>query len=160
MSDAVRKENRLEKYQSTQTPSDVISSCLRMVKILREEVKVTEQLIKTHIKAHEALQFDYDLLTSIPAVGPQLGMNMLVVLRSHDFESASQAAHFLAWYPWQNDRALPFAVNLRCLKLDLRSCICPRFVPDDVIRECVTFMKICAYVANLKWWQSGLLCES
>lgn len=26
---------RLEKYQSTHTPSDVVSSCLRMVKLLR-----------------------------------------------------------------------------------------------------------------------------
>jgi len=99
LSDAVREENRLEKYQSTHTPPDVISSCLRMVRILREEVKATEQLIKTHIKAHESLQQDYDLLTSIPAVGPQLGMNMLIVLRSHDFESASQVAAFMGVAP-------------------------------------------------------------
>lgn len=99
LSDAVREENRLEKYQSTHTPSDVMSSCLRMVKLLREEVKFAEQLIKAHIKAHAALQLDYDLLTSIPAVGPQLGINMLVLLRSHDFESASQAAAFLGVVP-------------------------------------------------------------
>lgn len=43
LSDAVREENRLEKYLSTQTPSDVVSSCLRMVRLLREEVKTMEQ---------------------------------------------------------------------------------------------------------------------
>lgn len=51
------------------------------------------------IKAHASLQHDYDLLTSIPAVGSQLGMNMLIVLRSHDFESASQIAGFMGVVP-------------------------------------------------------------
>jgi len=99
LSDAVREENRLEKYQSTHTPADVICACLRMIRLLREEVKATEQLIKTHIKAHASLQHDYDLLTSIPAVGPQLSMNMLIVLRSHNFESAGQVAPFMGIVP-------------------------------------------------------------
>ena len=30
LADAVREENRLEKYQSTDTPADVVSSCIRM----------------------------------------------------------------------------------------------------------------------------------
>lgn len=70
-----------------------------MIRLLREEVKATEQLIKTHIKTHASLQHDYDLLTSIPAVGPQLGMNMLIVLRSHDFKSAGQVAAFMGVVP-------------------------------------------------------------
>ncbi len=32
---------------------------------------------------------------TIPTVGPKLGMYMLVVLRSHNFESAGQAAAFM-----------------------------------------------------------------
>ncbi|HDZ9433319.1 TPA: IS110 family transposase, partial [Klebsiella pneumoniae] len=46
-----------------------------------------------------ALRRDYTLLTSIKSVGPQLGMHMLVVLRSHDFSSAEQAAAFLGVVP-------------------------------------------------------------
>lgn len=45
------------------------------------------------------LKQDYELLTSIKSVGPQLGLNMLVILRSHDFRSAEQVAAFLGVAP-------------------------------------------------------------
>lgn len=93
-SDVVREQNRMEKYQSTDTPAEVINSSQRMLHELRMEVKDTEKLIRNHIQAHPELKRDYDLLTSIKSVGPQLGTHMLVVLRSHDFASADQAASF------------------------------------------------------------------
>ncbi|VTN26395.1 transposase, IS110 family [Klebsiella pneumoniae] len=67
--------------------------------LLREEVSNIERQIKAHIKACPALRRDYTLLTSIKSVGPQLGMHMLVVLRSHNFASAEQAAAFLGVVP-------------------------------------------------------------
>ena len=66
---------------------------------LREEISNIERQIKAHIKASPALRRDYTLLTSIKSVGPQLGMHMLVVLRSHNFVSAEQAAAFLGVVP-------------------------------------------------------------
>ncbi|ALQ49397.1 Mobile element protein (plasmid) [Raoultella ornithinolytica] len=60
---------------------------------------IIERQIKAHIKASPALRRDYTLLTSIKSVGPQLGMHMLVVLRSHNFASAEQAAAFLGVVP-------------------------------------------------------------
>lgn len=99
LGDAVREENRLEKYLSTDTPANVISSCMRMAQLLREEVDSIERQIKAHIQASPDLKQDYSLLTSIKSVGPQLGMHMLVVLRSHNFESAEQAAAFLGVVP-------------------------------------------------------------
>ncbi|WP_028722312.1 IS110 family transposase [Pantoea ananatis] len=99
LADAVREENRLEKYQSTETPADVVSSCIRMAQLLREEVRSIERQVKAHIQSSPELKRDYVLLTSIKSVGPQLGMHMLVVLRSHHFESADQAAAFLCVVP-------------------------------------------------------------
>lgn len=63
--DAVREENRLEKYLSTDTPADVISSCTRMAPLLREEIDSIERQIKTYIQACPDLKRDYCLLTSI-----------------------------------------------------------------------------------------------
>ncbi|WP_204364812.1 transposase, partial [Klebsiella variicola] len=71
----------------------------RMAQLLREEVSNIERQIKAHIKACPTLRRDYTLLTSIKSVGPQLGMHMLVVLRSHNFASAEQAAAFLGVVP-------------------------------------------------------------
>lgn len=99
LGDAVREENRLEKYLSTYTPADVISSCMRMAHLLREEVDSIERQIKAHIQACPDLKRDFSLLTSIKSVGPQLGMHMLVVLRSYNIESAEQAAAFLGVVP-------------------------------------------------------------
>ncbi len=70
-----------------------------MAQLLREEVSNIERQIKAHIKASPALRRDYTLLNSIKSVGPQLGMHMLVELRSHNFASAEQAAAFLGVVP-------------------------------------------------------------
>ncbi len=70
-----------------------------MAQLLREEVRSIERQVKAHIKASPDLERDYALLKSIKSVGPQLGMHMLVVLRTHNFESADQAAAFLGVVP-------------------------------------------------------------
>lgn len=89
----------MEKYESTDTPAEVITSSQNILHILMQEVKATEKLITMHIQANPDLKRDYALLTSIKPVGPQLGTHMLVVLRSHDFKLAEQAASYLGVVP-------------------------------------------------------------
>lgn len=152
------------KIQYCQTPSDVISICLRRMRLLRKEIEVTEQLIKAYTKADAALLLDHDLLTSLPAVGSQLGMNLLIVLRSHDFGSASQAAAFLGVAPVKQRSGTSVRGISKMSKLNRRRggriCICPPSVPDNAISACASFMKNYVCEVNLKWWQSELLCES
>ena len=69
----MRGENRLEKYQSTDTPADVIGSCIRMAQLLHEEVRKIEWQVKADIQASPDLKRDCALLTSIKSVGPQWG---------------------------------------------------------------------------------------
>lgn len=59
---------------------------------------------------------DYHLLTSIDSVGPPLGMHMLVVLRSHNFESAEQAAAFLGTVPVEKRSRTSVRSRPVCLK--------------------------------------------
>ncbi len=67
LGDALREENRLEKYLSTDTPADIISSCRRMAQLLREEISNIERQIKAHIKASPALHpFCWTLLLESP----------------------------------------------------------------------------------------------
>jgi len=43
------------------------------------------------------------LLQSIPAVGPQVGGNILSVMHSHNFESAEQLAAYLGRDRWSGN---------------------------------------------------------
>lgn len=117
LGDALREENRLEKYLSTDTPADIISYCRRMAQLMREEVSNIERQIKAHIKASPALRRDYTLLTSIKSVGPRQGMHMLDVLRSHNFASAEQAAAFLGVVPIEKHSGTSVRSRLRMSKI-------------------------------------------
>ncbi|PLR29058.1 IS110 family transposase, partial [Chimaeribacter arupi] len=99
VSDSVREKNRLEKYRATHTPEVIIMSAESMLIRLNDELANIEKLLKEHIEKHTCLKEDYELLTSIKSVGPQLGLNMLVILRSHEFRCAEQAAAFLGVSP-------------------------------------------------------------
>ncbi|ELW7711961.1 IS110 family transposase, partial [Escherichia coli] len=70
-----------------------------MIGQLNAEIKRLDRLIRSHLNQHPELKKDFDLLTSIKSVGYQLGLNMLVILRSHDFATAEQAAAFLGVVP-------------------------------------------------------------
>lgn len=70
-----------------------------MLKRLNDELAEIELMLKEHVEKHASLKEDFELLTSIKSVGPQLGLNMLVILRSHDFRSAEQVAAFLGVAP-------------------------------------------------------------
>lgn len=99
VTDATREKNRLEKYRATHTPHVVIVSAENMLRRLNDELSEIELMLKQHVERHVFLKEDYELLTSIKSVGPQLGLNMLVILRSHHFRNAEQVAAFLGVAP-------------------------------------------------------------
>ncbi|MBV6695460.1 IS110 family transposase [Serratia quinivorans] len=99
MEDVLRVRNRYEKAGSTTTSPIVLASLVKIRTQLEAELAEIERLISEHIDNHPGLKDDMKLLNSIKAVGPQLGRNMLVILRSYHFTSAEQAAAYLGVVP-------------------------------------------------------------
>lgn len=116
LGDALREENRLEKYLSTDTPADIISSCRRMAQLLREEVSNIERQIKAHIKASPALRRDYTLLTSIKSVGPQLGCICWSSFAAITLYQLSRLPLFWAWCRSRNAQAHRSGAGRGCRK--------------------------------------------
>lgn len=63
------------------------------------ELAKLQQDINRHIDRNPRLKDDLALLTSIPAVGPQVGSYLLVLLQGHTFHSAEQLAAYLGLVP-------------------------------------------------------------
>jgi transposase len=63
-----------------------------MIGYFETEREELEKLIDDHIKAYKNLKENKALLESIPVVGKVIARQMLMVLGSHQFESASQCA--------------------------------------------------------------------
>ncbi|EBP2454365.1 IS110 family transposase [Salmonella enterica] len=99
VTDSSREKNRLEKCRATDTPAAVAESIENVLRNLSAELQRLETLIQGHLDQHPELKKDFDLLTSIKSVGFQLGLNMLVILRSHRFGTAEQAVDFLGVVP-------------------------------------------------------------
>lgn len=99
LADVLCEQNRLEKAEVTRTPKIVMRSLMKMLKALEKEQKAIEAEIAKHINSHPNMKKDMDLLTSIKSVGPQLGGNMLMVLRGRNFHSAEQVAAYLGVAP-------------------------------------------------------------
>lgn len=99
VTDRSREKNRLEKCRVTDIPSAISESIENVLRNLSEEIEHLDHLILTHLDQHSELKKDFDLLTSIKSVGFQLGLNMLVILRGHRFDTAEQVAAFLGVVP-------------------------------------------------------------
>lgn len=97
--DLLRERNRLEKTEVTVVPPSIRQSILDTIAFLEQQLGKLQQNIDQHINNHPNLKQDRDLLTSIPAVGPQVGNHMLAVLHSHSFRSAEQFAAYLGLVP-------------------------------------------------------------
>lgn len=97
--DLHREQNRLEKADATDTPELIYQSLTDSIAFLEKQLAKLQHDIDDHIDRHPDLKEDLQLLTSIPAVGPQVGSNMLSVLRSHHFDSAEQLAAYLGLVP-------------------------------------------------------------
>ncbi|EAO9182020.1 IS110 family transposase [Salmonella enterica] len=99
VTDCTREKNRLEKCRATDTPDAIIESIGNVLQSLSAETDHLDNLIREHLEQYPELKKDFDLLTSIKSVGFQLGLNMLVILRGHRFDTAEQAAAFLGVVP-------------------------------------------------------------
>jgi len=97
--DLQRERNRQEKADATDTPERIRQSLSDSIEFLSRQLAKLQQDIDDHIDRHSSLKDDMTLLQSIPAVGPQVGSNMLSVMRSHDFGSAEQLAAYLGLVP-------------------------------------------------------------
>lgn len=97
--DLQRERNRQEKADATDTPTLVRQSLADSIGFLVKQLAKLQQDIDSHIDKYPDLQRDMALLQSIPAVGPQVGGNMLSVMHSHNFGSAEQLAAYLGLVP-------------------------------------------------------------
>jgi len=97
--DLQRERNRQEKADATDTPERIQKSLADSIGFLVKQLAELQQDIDQHIDRHPGLKNDLALLQSIPAVGPQVGSNMLSVMHSHDFGSAEQLAAYLGLVP-------------------------------------------------------------
>ena len=104
--DLQRERNRQEKADATDTPDRIQKSLADSIEFLVKQLAELQQVIDEHIDKHPGLQKDMALLQSIPAVGPQVGGNMLSVMHSHHFNSAEQLAAYLGWCRWSGSRAV------------------------------------------------------
>lgn len=99
LEDEMCERNRQEKTDPAYTSKVVIESIAKILKALEKERKAIEAEISKHIDNHPGLKKDMELLTSIKAVGTQVGSNMLMVLRGREFNSAEQVAAYLGVVP-------------------------------------------------------------
>ncbi len=97
--DLRREQNRQEKADATDTPELIRQSLADSIEFLSRQLAQLQKDIDQHIDRHPGLKDDLALLQSIPAVGPQVGSNMLSVIHSHDFNSAEQLAAYLGLVP-------------------------------------------------------------
>ena len=97
--DLQRERNRLEKTEVAEVPPLIQQSILDTIAFLEQQLDKLQRNIDRHIDKHPKLKQDRDLLTSIPAVGTQVGNHMLAVLHNHPFHSAEQFAAYLGLVP-------------------------------------------------------------
>ncbi len=97
--DLQRERNRQEKAEATDTPEPIRQSLANSINFLAKQLAQLQNDIDQHIDRHPGLKNDLRLLQSIPAVGPQVGSNMLSVIHSHGFDSAEQLAAYLGLVP-------------------------------------------------------------
>jgi len=97
--DLQRERNRREKADATDTLARIQQSISDSIGFLSQQLAQLQQDIDLHIDRHPGLKEDLSLLQSIPAVGPQVGNNLLAVMHSHNFGSAEQLAAYLGLVP-------------------------------------------------------------
>lgn len=97
--DLQRERNRQEKSDATDSPELIRKSLSDSIEFLTKQLTQLQQDIDQHIDRHPGLKNDLALLQSIPAVGPQVGNNMLAVMHAHNFGSAEQLAAYLGLVP-------------------------------------------------------------
>jgi transposase len=97
--DRRREQNRREKALATATPLRVQPSIDDAIAFLEKELAQLQQDISHHLDHHPGLKADLALLTSIPAVGPQVGCPLRAILQGHAFVSAEPLAAYVGLVP-------------------------------------------------------------
>ncbi|AVG17552.1 hypothetical protein CFN79_17715 [Chromobacterium vaccinii] len=91
--------NRQEKAEATDTPELIQQSLIESIAFIGTQLAKLQQDIDDHIDRHPELKADLALLSSIPAIGPQSGSNLLAIMHTHHFVSAEQLAAYLGLVP-------------------------------------------------------------
>lgn len=97
--DLQRELNRQEKSGVTDTPELICQSLNESINFLKTQLKKLQKDIDDHIKRHPKLQDDYELLNTIPGVGPRVASMLLSVIYNQYFRSAEQLAAYLGLVP-------------------------------------------------------------
>ncbi len=97
--DLQRELNRQEKSGVTDTPELICQSLSDSIKFLKEQLKKLQQDIDDHIQRHPNLRDDYELLITIPGVGPKVAGMIMSILHNQYFKSAKQLAAYLGLVP-------------------------------------------------------------
>lgn len=99
LQDLFREQNRQEKAESTVTPELIHQSINDSIAFLNAQLTKLQTQINDHIDRYPGLKKDLDLLQSIPAIGPQSGMQLLAVMHTHQFNTAEQLSAYLGLVP-------------------------------------------------------------
>jgi transposase len=99
--DLIRENNRLEKADSTDTPTIIRQSITDSIEFLKIQLAKIKQDIDDHTNNHTNFKEDLELLQSIPAVGPQVSNHLLAIVHNHHFEDADKLTAYLGLVPVQ-----------------------------------------------------------
>jgi transposase len=99
--DLLREKNRLEKADSTDTPTMCRKSITDSIEFLKEQLAKIQTDIDDHTNSHTNFKADLELLQSIPAVGPQVSNHLLAIVHNHHFENADKLTAYLGLVPVQ-----------------------------------------------------------
>ncbi len=98
--DLQRERNRYEKVTVNDPDPLILESFQRTEDFLATEIEQLTQCIDQHMARHAVLQDDYQLLQSIPGVGPVVALIMVALLQHGErFDSAPQVAAYLGLNP-------------------------------------------------------------
>ncbi|GAB1576799.1 IS110 family transposase [Bordetella petrii] len=114
--DLQRELNRQEKAQFGRSPQLVTGSISESVAFLREQLKRLERAIDDHIDRHPDLKEDRELLTSIPAIGPQTGNAILSIMHNRRIDSPGALAAYLGVVPVQRQSGTSLCGRARLSK--------------------------------------------
>lgn len=114
--DLRRERNRQETTLLNNVSSLVRQSIISVIGCLEEQMKLIEQAITAHIADHPTLKRDMELLTSIPAVGPRTGVNLLALMHTIRFHTAEQMAAYLGLVPIERQSGSSIAGPARLSK--------------------------------------------
>jgi hypothetical protein len=81
------------------TPELIHQSINDSIAFLNAQLTKLQTQINDHIDRYPGLKKDLDLLQSIPAIGPQSGMQLLAVMHTHQFNTAEQLSAYLGLVP-------------------------------------------------------------